>query len=194
MVVACLSVAAGLLSAACHSHTSLAADLLSAACIRRVRPSHPFAPMPPHSTVPTAQQARLISEQLRQQGAAPAAPLQLGDGGKPERTEIEAGPVVVRVLGAQPTMQPSQSAQDFLQQRLQVGVKRSAQMLRPARTLQPAWIEQRSQFHAQKVQRRTPAAAGGQAALQQQTQQQQERQQQRQPRGGGTKPKAKRRR
>lgn len=124
-------------------------------------------PCLPRSTTPTAAQARLISQQLRGQAtAAPAAaPLQLGDEGAGRRriVELEAGPVVVRVLGAEQRPTASQSAKDFLQQRLQAGVKRSAQMLRPARALQPGWMRQRDAAHqaaAQQPRRRAqPAAA-----------------------------------
>ena len=94
-------------------------------------------------TVPTTEQARLISEQLRRQQQQPGQPLLVL--GQPQRKEIverEVGPVVVRVLNAQQAGKPSQAARDFLQQRLQAGVKRSADMLKPARSLQPAHMAQ----------------------------------------------------
>jgi hypothetical protein len=64
--------------------------------------------------------------------------------------------VVVRVLGAEQPSKPSQSARDFLQQRLQGGVKRSADMLKPVRSLQPAHIamQQRWQPASQPKRRR----------------------------------------
>ncbi|KAL4443681.1 hypothetical protein ABPG75_011418 [Micractinium tetrahymenae] len=86
-------------------------------------PSDVLAALTSKRTKPTAAQARLISEQLRGQATAapPAAPLQLGDEGAGSRqlVEREAGPVVVRVLGAEQRPAASQSARDFLQQRLQ---------------------------------------------------------------------------
>lgn len=78
--------------------------------------------------------------------------------------EREAGPVVVRVLGAEQRPAASQSARDFLQQRLQAGVKRSAQMLRPARALQPGWMKQRDAAHQAAAQRQRPKAQPAVAA------------------------------
>ena len=112
-------------------------------------------------TVPTAQQQRLISEQLRRQ-AAPGEPLAvLGAPQRKEITELEAGPVVVRVLGAEEPREASASARDFLQQRL-AGVRRSAEMLKPARVVQPPHLAARQQQHlaAARQGKRRPAAAG----------------------------------
>ena len=103
----------------------------------RVSRCHVTPSPQPCRTVPTADQARLVSEQLRRQ-QQPGQPLLVL--GQPQRTEIverEVGPVVVRVLNAQQPSQASQSARDFLQQRLQAGVKRSAEMLKPVRPMQP---------------------------------------------------------
>lgn len=114
--------------------------------------------------MPTERQQRLITEQLRRQ-AVPGQPLAVV--GAPQRqaiTEVEAGPVVVRVLGTEQPSQPSQSARDFLRQRLVGGVKRSADMLKPARSLQPPRIALRQQQQQQQRQgQRRPAttAAGG---------------------------------
>lgn len=129
---------------------------------------HPSAQAPPQpqpsrrSTKPTDAQARLISQQLRGQAtAAPAAaPLQLGDegAGRQRVVERDAGPVVVRVLGAEQRPAASQSAREFLQQRLQAGVKRSAQMLRSAHALQPGWMRQRDAAHQAAAQRQRPKA------------------------------------
>lgn len=92
-------------------------------------------------TVPTADQSRLISEQLRRQQQDPGQPLLvLGQVQRTEIVEREVGPVVVRVLNAEQRTKASQTARDFLQKRLYAGVKRSADMLKPARSLQPAHI------------------------------------------------------
>ena len=125
--------------------------------------------------MPTANQARLISEQLRRQREGPGGPLHVGQQRR-QVTDLEVGPVVVRVLGAEAESQPSASARDFLQQRL-AGVKRSADMLRPARSFQPAKMQ-------------------AQAAVRRQPQQQQPQPQQQQPRRQAVvaKPQAKRRR
>ena len=125
--------------------------------------------------MPTANQARLISEQLRRQ-QKPAGPLHVGQQRR-QVTDLEVGPVVVRLLDAEAESKPSASARDFLQQRL-AGVKRSADMLRPARSFQPAKMQ-------------------AQAAARRQTQQPQQQQQlQQQPRRQAVagKPQAKRRR
>lgn len=141
--------------------------------------------------MPTAAQKRLISEQLRRQ-AAPGEPLAVV--GAPQRTritEVDAGPVVVRVLGAEEAAAASESAKAFLQQRLAAGVRRSADMLKPVRSLQPAHLVQRSQQLAQRPPRRQQ-----QQQHPQQAQAQAQRQGQRRPggAGGGAKPAAKRRR
>jgi hypothetical protein len=124
--------------------------------------------------VPTANQARLISEQLRRQ-QEPPGPLHVGQQRR-QVTDLEVGPVVVRVLDAEAESKPSASARDFLQQRL-AGVKRSADMLRPARSFQPAKMQ------AQAAARRQPQ--------QPQQQQQQPHQQPRRQAVAG-KPQAKR--
>ena len=60
--------------------------------------------------------------------------------------EMEVGPVLVRVLGsdlgAGASAEAAQSAREFVQRRM-AGVKRSAQMLLPARALQPAALRSR---------------------------------------------------
>ncbi|KAI3428188.1 hypothetical protein D9Q98_006568 [Chlorella vulgaris] len=92
-------------------------------------------------TVPTADQSRLISEQLRRQQQDPGQPLLvLGQAQRTEIVEREVGPVVVRVLNVEQRTKASQTAREFLQKRLYAGVKRSADMLKPARSLQPAHI------------------------------------------------------
>lgn len=83
-----------------------------------------------------------------------------------EISEVEAGPVVVRVLRPDQPTQASQSARDFLQQRLMGGVKRSADMLKPVRALQPAHVAQRqakhvAALHAQRQQSKQAAAVAG---------------------------------
>ena len=113
--------------------------------------------------MPTANQARLISEQLRRQQEEPAGPLHLGQQRR-QIEDLEVGPVVVRVLGAEADRQPSASARDFLQQRL-AGVKRSADMMRPARSFQPAKMQE------QAVARRQPRQQPQQPQSQQQQQQ-----------------------
>lgn len=141
--------------------------------------------------MPTAAQKRLISEQLRRQ-AAPGEPLAVV--GAPQRmriTEVDAGPVVVRVLGAEEAAAASESAKAFLQQRLSAGVKRSADMLKPVRSLQPAHLVQRAQQLAQRPPRRQQQQ---QAHPQQQQAQAQRHGQRRPASGGGAKPAAKRRR
>lgn len=115
-----------------------------------------LAPCPHHRTVPTQQQQRLISEQLRRQQQG--QPLAVLGAQRTQIAEVDVGPVVVQVLGADLGRKPSQSAQDFLRQRLG-GVKRSADMLKPARALQPAHIAQRQAAHLAAQRRARPAAA-----------------------------------
>jgi len=122
-------------------------------------------PLPACRTQPTAEQKRLISEQLRAQ-REPGQPLAVLGSQRREISEVEAGPVVVRVLRPDQPSQASQSARDFLQQRLMGGVKRSADMLKPVRALQPAHVAQRqakhlAALHAQRQQSKQAAAVAG---------------------------------
>lgn len=137
----------------------------------------PYATLPACRTQPTAEQKRLISEQLRRQREA-GQPLAVLGSQRQQISEVEAGPVVVRVLRPDQPGQASQSARDFLQQRLLGGVKRSADMLKPVRALQAPHVAQRQAQHlaALHAQRRQTKQAVAAAA------------------GGGGPPKAKRRR
>lgn len=135
-------------------------------CTQRAEPPAPRRFVPACRTQPTAEQKRLISEQLRRQ-REPGQPLAVLGSQRQQISELEAGPVVVRVLRPEEPSQASQSARDFLQQRLG-GVKRSADMLKPVRALQPAHIAQRqvqhmAALHAQRRQSKQAAAvaAGG---------------------------------
>lgn len=124
----------------------------------------PHRLVPACRTQPTAEQKRLISEQLRRQ-REPGQPLAVLGSQRQQISELEAGPVVVRVLRPEEPSQASQSARDFLQQRLG-GVKRSADMLKPVRALQPAHIAQRQVQHmaALQAQRRQSKQAAAVAA------------------------------
>ena len=125
--------------------------------------NHLTPPLHPHThplrrTQPTAEQKRLISEQLRRQ-REPGQPLAVLGPRRTQLSEVDAGPVVVRVLASEQPNQPSQSARDFLQQRLTAGVKRSADMLKPARALQPRSLAQRQAQHLAALHAQRPKAA-----------------------------------